>query len=115
MSQLPNDERHDPSLRESVRAVGDSIAVALDGIVEGAAEDVRKFGSDIAINAIRIAKISDKERRDSALQEISSQLKLLAEINRIRVNRESWEVFEKITTAATNVLVSFISNSATRF
>lgn len=116
MTQIPPEPNPNlpTDLEGAAREVGASIAKALSDIVEGSSEDLRAFGTSVAFNAVRVAQIPDEEDREAALKEINAQIRLLAEISRIRVNRESWSLVERVVDVATNVLVSFISSVPTR-
>lgn len=72
--------------------IGGTLAQGLAGVVEGAAEDLRAFGLSIAGDLLE-ARLTGDARSEAALID---QLKVLAEINRIRVEAKMWIVAEKI-------------------
>lgn len=71
---------------DSVRAeVEEILKNSLDGLVQGAREDVQRYVFTISndlVSAIR-------DGRDDLRQELLAQMGLLAEIHRIRLNREA--------------------------
>lgn len=58
----------------------------LDGLIDGAKEDLEAFGKDIANDLIRAVK----EKRQDLLSELGHQLEVLAEVNRIRLVNATW-------------------------
>lgn len=82
--------------------IGKTIADGVTGLVEGAAEDVQEFGFSIAADLME-AKLTGDDESEVALLD---QLKVLAEINRIRVEAKAWIVIEKIVKTAFSVVLA---------
>jgi len=75
-------------LRDSI---GDILKTTLADIVDGAEEDLKTFGKDIAKDIVAAAKLG---RRD-LLDELQDQLVVIAEINRIRIHNEPMAAAKK--------------------
>lgn len=58
----------------------------LQGLVDGAKEDLQAFGQAIATDLIRAVR----EKREDLLSELGHQLQVLAEVNRIRLVNATW-------------------------
>jgi hypothetical protein len=65
---------------ELAKGLGDQATDVLKGLAKGAAEDLQKFGKDIALDLVRCIK----ENRPEVEAEVKEQMKVLAEINRIK-------------------------------
>jgi hypothetical protein len=77
---------------------------ALDGVVEGAKEDLKDYAAAIAKDMLQAQLAGNDEVKAQLLD----QLKVLAEINRIRVEAHAWVVVEKVV----KVLFSAITAGA---
>lgn len=86
---------------------GDLAGILADGLgdlIEGSQEDVRLFVSEIARDMI-LARISDSDQ-DSTLEQLQNQLKVVAEINRVRVENHTWIVVTRIIQVALRSVVA---------
>lgn len=84
--------------------MADVLADGLRDLIEGAEEDVRSFVSEIARDMI-LARISDSDR-GSTLEQLQNQLKIVAEINRVRVENHTWIVVTRIIQVALRSVVA---------
>lgn len=82
--------------------VGEALASALAEIVEGAKDDVKTFALDISGDLLHAQLSGNEDLTDQLLD----QLKLLAEINRIRVEAKSWALVRMITQAVLKAAVA---------
>lgn len=89
------------SLGKSLGAQGVDL---LKGLLSGAKEDLQAYGQEIGKDLIRAVK----EDRPELEAELKEQLKLIAEIHRIRLNETTWEfvgsVFTSLAKAARTAL-----------
>jgi hypothetical protein len=77
------------SLQDSL---GSTLGDALQDLLEGTAEDIRMFATAIAQNMVRAAAVGDH----ATVKELSQQLPVLAEINRVRIVKKAWETVIKV-------------------
>jgi len=90
---------------------GDTLLIVTDwasSILEGATEDINKYAVAIATDLAKLLTIPDDSRRNAVRDECLSQLKAVAELNRIKVNNATWKAFQ----AAMSVLASILSVAA---
>lgn len=66
--------------------VGDLLGETFQEVLEGAKDDLKKFGKAIAEGLLEASLGGDEDREDQLLD----QLKVLAEINRIRLEGHAW-------------------------
>lgn len=81
------------------RLKGDMTAALSDGLadlVEGTAEDLQAYSSAISQDLLLAGIAGDSDMQGQLLD----QLKLLAELNRIRVENHAWVVVEKVVRVA---------------
>ena len=78
---------------------------AFEDVLDGAKEDLRRFGRDMAKDAASAALLADESERFECLREIRAQTKALIELNRLRVVNEQWELAEKLVTLAAKGIV----------
>jgi len=81
------------SLKEGV---SDSIAEGLQGLVEGAKEDLKEFAKAISEDLLEAHLEGDVDLQG----QLADQVKILAEINRVRVEAHVWVVVQKIAKVA---------------
>lgn len=65
---------------ELARGLGDQAVDMLKGLAQGAQEDLKSFGKDIALDLVRCVR----ENRPEVEAEVKEQMKVLAEIHRIK-------------------------------
>lgn len=70
----------DVNWEELASGLGDQAVDVLKGLAKGAEEDLKKFGKDIAVDLLRCVK----EGRPEVEAELKEQMKVLAEIHRIK-------------------------------
>lgn len=92
--------------------IADDIIASLQGIASGAADDIEAFGKGIARNLIEVAQMPDSPEKELLQKELIAQARLLAEQQRIRINNESWRVFDRVVQTAGNVLITVLRNAA---
>lgn len=90
-------------------SLGEVMAGELFGIVEGAQEDIQKFGIGIAQSAVLIMQRPEGADRDALLAEVHAQARLLAEQNRIRANNASWKVVESVVSTAIGATLAVLT------
>lgn len=92
--------------------VADEIEVlildALDETVDAASADLREFGKAIALDIVSAIR-SD---RDDILRSLKGQARMLAEINRIRLNRNSRALLNRIIDVAVRVGKTILTAAA---
>lgn len=86
--------------------IADLIEDALDELVDAAQGDLRKFGLRIAQGVVWASKPGADPR---LLRGIKGQARMLAELNRIRLNREAKAVLNNILGIATRVAKSVLT------
>ena len=83
-----------------IKAIRDVILNELGDVLSGTARDLKEFGTKIAESLISAAKSGDASRK----AELIAQLRAVAEIQRVRVNKRAWAVVEKVASTALGVL-----------
>lgn len=81
--------------------VATSVADGLTGIVEGAKEDLKEFAKAISEDLLEAHLEGDVDLQG----QLADQVKILAEINRVRVEAHAWVVVQKIAKVAIEVAV----------
>lgn len=92
-----------PELREKLNInteeiknlVGEELRQVLVTLAQGAVSDIRNFAYGISKNMIEAQQEPDKAKREALTEELKSQLRGLAEQNRLRLNNEAWASFER--------------------
>ena len=79
--------------------IAELIEDSLDDVVDAAQEDLKKFGKDIAMNLV-VAIGSD---RPDLLRSLKGQARMLAEMNRICLNREARALLNRVLDVAARV------------
>ena len=109
---MTNPTNPTPSTRIDWRVVTENLTGSLRnnlvGVVEGAAEDIEEYVNDIAIDMTRVLK-AGKSELDS---ELRAQLRLVAELNRIRIANAQSAIFDQIITAALGFVSSLLASAA---
>lgn len=81
------------------KAVGDAVREALDlaltKLADGAREDIQRFAVRIADHASGAVALNNVR----VLDELVAQSRALAELERLRLARASWDVFEVVVEA----------------
>lgn len=78
------------------------IAEAIEHLIEGSKQDIERFAVDIGQDLV-IAQVTG----DQPLKEqLGDQLKLLAEINNIRLRNSTWIVVSTVVSALTRAAVA---------
>lgn len=72
------------------------IGSELPSLLEGASEDLQKYGAEIVPSLAR----SIAEGKENVTIELRAQLRGLAEVHRIRANDVAWATLEQILTVA---------------
>ena len=80
-----------------------TLETELAGLVDAAASDLRHYAGSIASSAISIAGVPDAGERARLFAELRGQLKLIAEISRIRASNAAWDSVERIAATALRV------------
>lgn len=70
-----------------VEGLGDEATAALKGLVDGAQEDLKTYGKAIAKDMVAAVR----DNRPEIQSELREQLKVLAEIHRIRLVGTTWD------------------------
>jgi hypothetical protein len=71
-------------------------------LLEGAAEDIRRYVAFITTDMARALLLPEPER---LLQELAAQLEAVAEINRIRANEAAWRTFHRVVVVVSSILL----------
>ncbi len=71
----------------------------LTELVEGAAADLKTYGTAIAADMIAALRAGDTELR----AELSDQLRALGEVHRIRLVQAQWDTLNRVLTAVMRV------------
>lgn len=79
--------------------IADLVTDALEETVDAASADLKTFGKDIARDIVMVIRSGD----DSLLRSLKGQARMLAEINRIRLNRNSRALLNRILDVAARV------------
>lgn len=86
--------------------LGADLGLAMQGIVEGAVEDIQAFANQIASEMVVALQSNDQE----AVRELKAQLGVITEINRVRVAKAEGAMLMKVINlaimAATSGLVA---------
>lgn len=90
---------------EIVEAITNALEEGLEGVVEGAKEDVRAYFALIATQTTEAAAIGDQVSLDS----LQRQLRLLGEKNRIRAQEAAWDTVHRMVGAVTRVAVAALA------
>lgn len=78
---------------------------ALDDLVTGASEDIVYYVNQVTRALVESASITDPQRRIELLQELSSQLLLTNELNRLRTVNANWNIVVSTINAVLSSLV----------
>lgn len=70
------------------KTIGGQAVELFSGLVEGAAADLQAYGEEISKDLLRAVR----DDRPEIAAEVKNQIKLLAEIHRLRTVSTSWEV-----------------------
>ncbi len=84
--------------------IAEIVEDALDELTDASQEDLRKFGLRIAQGVVHAAKSNDPR----LLRGIKGQARMLAEMQRIRLNREAKAVLNRILDVASRVAKSLL-------
>lgn len=76
--------------------IADIITQSLEGLVEGAQDDIRSYANRMANDAIRVMAIPDVAKREQLLNALAQQVVLIGEIHRLKATQASWDVAGKI-------------------
>lgn len=82
------------------------LRAALDGVVEGAAEDVEEYATALSVDLAQLAAAGD----DAGVAEVQAQARALAETSRLRATSAGWEAF----TASVGAVARFLVSAATK-
>ncbi len=82
--------------------IGSAITDGILDLVEGSKEDVEKFAQQIAWDMLEAQFEGEPEIQDQLLD----QLKILGEINRVRVENHTWIVVFKVVRAILEAVVA---------
>lgn len=82
--------------------VSDALAGALIDLVEGAEKDVKAYASQISMDLLEAHMIGNA----AITARLLDQLKILAEINRVRITNTTWAVITSVTKAIFAAAVS---------
>ena len=85
---------------------------ALEQLAEGMPEDLQRFATLIGEDFLLASLIGDEARKASLQAQLLDQLKVLAEINRIRIEPSSWALVERIVRAVIRAAVAGIMSVA---
>lgn len=88
------------------KTAGEEFKETLKGVVGGAEEDLREYGRAIMADTIRLLRSGGDGLRD----ELRAQAKLLAEINRIRINDGALEFVERLAVILGRVALGAIGS-----
>ena len=69
------------------KGIGEQGLASLKGVLEGSEADLKEFGAEIGIDAVRAVK----DDRPDIGREVKEQVKLLGEAGRIRLNNATWD------------------------
>jgi hypothetical protein len=90
---------------EIVEAIAEALEEGLDGVVEGAQDDITSYLNLLATQTAAAAAVGDQVSLDS----LKRQAVLLAEKNRIRVQEAGWDTFNRIVGAVARVAVTALA------
>lgn len=76
------------SLKDKLQPV---VMKALQGVIDGAAEDLQLFVAQITENIAEAGTVSDSSRQAALISELEGQIKTVAEVNRLRINNAAWD------------------------
>ena len=79
--------------------IADMVTDALEESVDAASADLKSFGKDIAVDLLAVIRSGD----DALLRSLKGQARMLAEIHRIRLNRNSRALLNRILDVAARV------------
>lgn len=82
--------------------LGAQLGTSLQGIVEGAANDIAVFANAIAAEMVLALSTGD----EAGVEELKAQLHVIAELNRIRVAKEQEQTVLKLIGVVLNVATS---------
>lgn len=99
------------NLEEIQELVGEELRKVVAELVQGAAGDVREFAFGIGRNMLTIQQEPDAAKREALTAELKSQLKGLAELNRLRINNASWAMFERFFTFTANLIDTLLAKA----
>lgn len=74
----------------------DALSDGLADLVDGAKQDIKDYASDISKNMLEAHLTGQGEIKE----QLMNQLKVLAEINRVRVENHAWIVVRKVVETA---------------
>ncbi len=80
--------------------IADMVTDALEETVDAAAADLKTFGKDIARDIVTVIRAGGDDR---LMRSLKGQARMLAEINRIRLNRNSRALLNRILDVAARV------------
>lgn len=99
-------------IEEAAEALGRSFVERLRSLVDGAAEDVDRFGVEIARDAVACAQIADEGERDQKLNMLKNQARALAERHRIAATNAQWDLLAEVTDVFTSGVVGALRLAA---
>lgn len=86
--------------------LGPVLTDALSDVLEGSRSDLEKFGQGIAQDLLSISTVLDQKWSEERTAQLLDQMKVLAEINRIRAEAAAWRMAEKIITAVLRAAIA---------
>jgi hypothetical protein len=95
-------------MNDLVRIVGAESLDAMKGFVKGEAADLKSWGEDIALDAIRAARSG----RMDIERELAEQVKTLAELKRIKTVGFAWDQIARVVLAVAKVAAEVYFNKS---
>lgn len=77
----------------------DLVVDSLEEVIDAAQVDLQKFGLAIAKNLVAVIR----EDRPDLLRSLKGQVRMLAEVNRVRLNREARALLSRVLDVAVRV------------
>lgn len=88
--------------------LADIIRSSIEGLVEGAQNDLTLYANQMADDAMRVMEIADSFLREKLLKELGMQVRLVGEIHRLRAVQAAWDVVSKVFLAAVRTALKFL-------
>jgi hypothetical protein len=90
------------------RDLADIIRSSVEGLVEGAQNDLALYANQMAEDAMRVMEIADSILREKLLKELVMQVRLVGEIHRLRAVQAAWDVVGKVFLTAVRMALKFL-------
>lgn len=105
---LPNLQLGELDLKTLGRDLADIIKSSVEGLIDGAQNDLALYANKMAEDAMRVMAIVDVILRERLLKELVMQVRLVGEIYNLRAEQAAWDVAGKIFLTVFRTALKFL-------